>query len=233
MLKAGFIILTLALALLLFVLSAVIANRAFTEVQKQKKFKIKTALVLIIWITYISIVSLAGIFENASFPPRIPLLLVIPSFVMFIYFFTAGRFKTVIANTPASWPVYFQSFRIFVELLILAAALKGILPKAASFEGYNFDIVIGLTAPIVAVLLNNGKLKPALLLAWNFAGLATLSMVVFILISHAYFFKIWDQSESILNKGFGLFPFTFLAGFFMPLAVLMHIFSIIKTRQLK
>jgi hypothetical protein len=49
---------------------------------------------------------------------------------------------------------------------------------------------------------------------------------------YAYFFKALGENESILDKGFGQFPFIFLAGFFMPLAVFMHVFSIIKTREL-
>jgi hypothetical protein len=232
MAKAGFILLTIVLALVLFILIAKIAQKAFTDPGKQSQFKRGVALFLITWILYIGGLSLTGIFENDSFPPRIALLLVLPAFVLFAWFFTRKRFKVIIDNTPASWPVNFQSFRIVVEVLIYGCVVEGILPRAASFAGYNFDIMIGITAPIIAfLLLREGRQSSGLIIAWNIIGLMTLAVVVFILITHAYFFGLWGQTESILKKGFGLFPYTFLAGFFMPLAVFMHIFSIIKMRQ--
>jgi hypothetical protein len=233
MLQAGFILLTITLAIILLWGTSRIANKAFTDGRQQKRFKIKTALTLIIWLTYVSLISLSGIFTIAALPPRIPLLLVLPAFVFFIYFFASRQFKAFIAHTPASWPVYFQSFRIIVELLIWGAFLNGILPKEASFEGYNFDIAIGITAPFIGyfIVAKGGSKNTGALLAWNFIGLITLVIVVFILMSRSYFYCSFGLSESILARGLGVFPYTFLAGFFMPLAVFMHIYSIIKTRQ--
>ncbi len=233
MLKAGFILLTITLALVLFACVSFIAGRVFTRVSEQKRFKIKFTVLLVVWLAYISILSLEGVFSNASMPPRIPLFLIIPAFLFFIYFFTNSKFKKIIDATPAALPVYFQSFRIIVELLLFWSFTEGLLPKAATFEGYNFDIIIGITAPLLAFYkLNKRKEHKGIILAWNITGLLTLLVVVFILISHAYFNTFRNEKESILNKGFGIFPFTFLAGFFMPLAVFMHVFSIIKTRNL-
>lgn len=232
MLKAGFILLTISLMLLLYACASHVAGRAFTRVSEQKQFKTKVALVLAAWLAYISILSLKGVFTNASLPPRIPLLLVLPAFLFFIYFFTNIKFKKIIDAVPAAMPIYSQSFRIVVELLIFGLFLEGLLPKAATFEGYNYDIVIGITAPLLAFfMLAKGKSNNWIVLAWNFAGLTTLLIVVSILLSSAYFPALWNQTESILPKGLGIFPYTFLAGLFMPLAVFMHLLSIIKTRK--
>lgn len=234
MVKNGFILLTILLLYTLYIGVIRVAGKTYTEAGRRNSFKIRTALILSAWLTYIVAISFTGIFTNETLPPRIPLLLVLPTFIFFIYFFTNRKFKDVIANTPASWPVYIQVFRVGVELLIWGSVLNGVLPKAASFEGYNYDIVIGITAPIAGYfLIKNGRPKKWMLLAWNVAGLATLAIVVFILISYAYNYRWWGQSESILSKGFGLYPYTFLAGFLMPVAVFMHIFSIIKTLKFK
>lgn len=236
MLQAGFMILTIALALIVYFGTANIALKAITNPSLQKRFIIRTALLLAAWLTYISTLSVTGIFTVAALPPRIPLLLVWPAFIFTGFFFISGRFKKIIDATPVIWLVYLQSFRIIVELLIWGLFLNGILPKASTFEGYNFDILIGLTAPLVAYMAFNKRfIGNAVLLIWNFLGLGALAVVVFILLSHAYFPSMWHQHANILANGLGIFPYTFIAGFLMPLAVFLHVFTIIKiaraTRQ--
>ena len=227
-----FIILTVALAIALYLGAANIALKAFPDTAKQKLFIVRTGVFLAAWLFFIAGISLTGIFTVASMPPRIPLLLVLPAFIVMIIFFTGSRNKQLITATPHSWLIYLQSFRRIVELLIWGLFLKGVLPKAATFEGYNFDILIGLTAPLVAYLAFNKRIiSSTVVLIWNFAGFITLAIVVFILLSHAYFPAFWHGQSSILGNGIGIFPYTYLAGFFMPLAVFLHIFSIIKIRQ--
>lgn len=233
MLKVGFISLVLALAVTLYVMAVTIAKKAYTDQARLKRFRIGTLVFLVVWLTYISVISLTGIFETPSMPPRIPLLLVLPAFAAFTYFFTNSRFRDFIAHIPLLWPLYVQGFRIKVELLLWGLAMQGILPRAATFAGYNYDIVIGITGPLLALLMYfTHRRSKWLLMVWNIAGLITLFVVVFILISQAYYFPMWGEHESILSKGFGLFPYTFLAGFLMPVAVFLHIVSIIKTSRL-
>ncbi len=230
MLKAGFILLAVLLAAVLYIGAGIVTGKAFTRVSEEKQFKTKAVVVILVWLIYISVLSVKGIFAIATFPPRIPLLLVLPPFLFFAYLFTNRSFKKIIQNTPASWPVYFQSFRIIVELLLLGLATQNMLPKMATFEGYNYDIVIGITALLMGFFIRDTRFSQRLLLGWNIAGLCTLAIVAFILIGHSYFYTLFGQNESIVGKGFGLFPYTFLAGFFMPIAVFMHIFSIVQTR---
>jgi hypothetical protein len=231
MLKAGFILLAITLALILYAGAGNIAGKTFTRVVEKKQFRRRTAIVLIVWLLYISLLSIAGVFTVSTLPPRIPLLLILPAFVFFAFLFTGRKFKKIVENTPSSWPVYFQSFRVIVELLLLGLYLQGMLPKAATFEGSNFDIIIGITAPLVGYyIFNKGTPGKIFVFIWNIAGLVTLSVVVSILLSHAYFYRHLNENESILNKGLGQFPFVFLAGFFMPLAVFMHLFSIVRMK---
>jgi hypothetical protein len=229
-LQAGFIFLALALIIVIYLMAVNVSLKAITDTKQQKRFIQRTGLVLVCWLTYVSAISVTGIFQQVSFPPRIPLLLVLPAFLFFIYFFTNKRFKTIIDHTPHTWPVFFQSFRVIVELLIWGEFMKGILPQSATFEGRNFDILIGLTAPLIAFFtFVKPKISKALFILWNIAGLGTLAIVVFILMRHAYFMP--NEGVSILRRGFGDFPYTFLAGLFMPLAVFMHIFSLVKASR--
>lgn len=69
-------------------------------------------------------------------------------------------------------------------------------------------------------------------LLWNSAGLYALAVVVAVLVSHAYETGLWHLHESILTHDFGRFPFTLLAAFLMPVAVFMHLLSIVRISQL-
>lgn len=233
MLKAGFILLAVILFLVLLWGCDRVGAKAYTRVSEQKNFRIRCAMVLVVWLAYITGISLTCVFTIVSMPPRIPLLLVFPAFLLFLYFFTGRKFKKFIEATPAALPVYIQSFRIAVELLILSLFLNGLLPVSATFEGYNFDVVIGITAPVMGFLVAKGLVHRAIVLLWNIAGLTTLLIVVVILLTQAYFPSAWHSNQSTLPKALGVFPFTLLAGFFMPVAVFLHVLSLFRVAKKK
>jgi hypothetical protein len=210
-----------------------IVLKTYPETSRQKQMIRNTGIILTVWLVYIAGLSLTGIFTIVTLPPRIPLLLVFPAFLFISWFFISGRFRIIIEATPLHWIILLQSFRIIVELLIYWCYNEGILPKEATFRGNNFDIIFGLTAPLVAWSVRfNKKGSNINYLIWNFCGLLSLAIVVFTLISTAYFPALWGRPQSILNDGFGKFPFTYIAGFLMPLAVFLHLFAIIKIRRL-
>lgn len=236
MIKAGFILLTILMALLVFIGITNVASRTMTETGRLKRFRTRTALFLTGWLVYVTLLSFTGVFASLSLPPRIPLLLVLPAFTFMAYFFRSNRFTAIINATPASWLIYAQSFRIAVELMLAGMFMHGLLPKAATFEGYNYEIVIGITALLVGYFgYIRHSFSSTFILLWNVAGLCTLATVVFIIISYAYNPVMWPGADSHFIEHFGAFPYTLLAGFLMPLAVFMHIFSIVKivrkTRQ--
>jgi len=205
------------------------ADKAFDRQPRRNAFKIKTTLLLALWLGYISILSINNVFLNTSFPPRLPVLLVFPAFGFIAYFFLSKRFAGIIAAIPLHWLIYFQTFRIVVELLLFGLFMEHMLPWAATFEGYNFDIGIGITAPIVGFLAARGRLYSKFIRAWNVVGILTLLIVVVILNTYAYHPHLMNETETILGKGFGTFPYTFLAGFFMPTAMFVHVCSLVKT----
>lgn len=231
MLQAGFILLTIAMAVIVFRGAAYAAGPAVADNATRRRFLVRVVVLLVGWLGYVSVLSLLGVLKVGGLPPRIPLLLILPVFGFTAYFFASGRFKGIIAAVPPAWVVYTQSFRILVELLLLGLYLNGILPRAATFEGYNYDIVAGLTAPLVAWAgISRGLLPRVGLLLWNIAGCCTLAIIVFVAITHAYFPAMWPGSHLSIAD-FGSFPYTLLAGFLMPLAVFLHVLSIVQVRK--
>jgi hypothetical protein len=232
MLQAAFIALTVSLAILLCSGLSRVAGKTYSGTAKASRISRLSLLALAAWLFYIGGTSMTGIFAVASLPPRLPLLLVMPTFIWMALFFKSKKSKELISHTPLRWLITAQAFRVVVELLILQLYRQGVFPKAATFEGYNFDILIGLTAPLVGYLaFRNGKPNKPLLIAWNIAGLSTLAIVVFVLMSHVYSPQMWGLAAGIGSRGGFEFPYTFLAGFLMPVAVFLHLICLVKLKR--
>ena len=234
MIKLSFVLLTILMAVLLLLGLSKAASVVMPS-DKHRRFTIQASLIVTGWLAYSTILSLAGVFTASSLRPRLPLLLVLPAFIFMAYFFNSQRFKHVIDATPLPWLTYTQSFRILVELLLVSLYAENLLPREATFEGYNFDIIIGITALLVGYLGFAKKVFPRFVIVlWNFAGLCTLAIVVSIIMKHAYFpVSTSTESSNFSISNFGTFPYTFLASFLMPMAVFMHVFSLVKIKRAK
>lgn len=232
MIKAGFILLTLVMALAVYAVLNYASRTVYTTEENRRRFLVRMALRIGVWLVYVAAISFTGLLKDAGLPPRIPLLLVAPVFAFAIYFCCAQKYRPHIAAMPASWLVYLQSFRIFVELLLWGLFLQGVLPKSVTFEGYNHEMYIGVTALLVGLLGYTYKVLPkAVIVLWHIAGLCTLATIVILFMSHIYFPERWDDMNQFSLSDFGSFPYTYLAGFLMPLAVFLHVISLIKMRR--
>lgn len=179
----------------------------------------------IFWITYITIISYVGILDNFGLPPRVPLMIVIPITVGIIWLINRKSFESILVNTPIYVPILLQSFRIIVEFLIFGAYLNGVFPKRATFEGLNYDIVVGFSALLIGGLVQKNKLSFKSILIWNIISLSILSLTVYSFISSYYF-----MSPSMnINYDFVKFPYILLASVLLPIAIFLHAFSIKQT----
>jgi len=176
-----------------------------------------------LWVGYIAIISSLGLLDNFGLPPRVPLLIVIPITVLMVWMINQKTFETILENTPLHLPVFLQSFRIVVELLIFGAYLNGIFPKRATFEGLNFDILVGISALFVGVLTWKSKISLLGMLVWNIVSLMILSVTVYSFISTYYFM---NASNILANTDFVRFPYVLLASVLLPVAIFLHAFSL-------
>ncbi len=230
-------LLVLFLVLLLVVIGIIlgginiVTHKALAE---PRPLLFRSMLILVAWMAYVLTLCFSGIFTNFSLPPRIPMFLVLPFLLFLIYFLTNSKFKPLIDAVPLHWPVYFQSFRLGVELLIYYAFIKDIFPRIVTFEGYNFDILAGLTAPIIGYFVSkkiNGS--KTILVIWNIIGLLLLLNVVIIFNTCIYLPKLWDSSTPMIKPAYGMLPLALLAGIFMPAAVFMHLLSLSTVLRMK
>lgn len=131
--------------------------------------------------------------------------------------------KSAFTNNPPYLPIALQSFRIFVELLIYATYLKGIFPQRATFEGLNFDILVGISALFVSAAAYKGIIKNRAMLIWNLVSLCILFVTVYSFIS-TYYFTDFASSGSAYQ--FVEMPYLLLASVLLPVAIFLYAFSI-------
>lgn len=204
-------------------------NAAFTSVRRNR-FVLGYTVFIALWVGYVSILAGTGFLADFSLPPKLVVFVILPAFAIITWFFTARKFRNIIDGFPITFTVYFQSFRIMVELLILGLYKEGLGPELVSFEGRNFDILAGLSAPIVGYLAYSRKvLSHKAVIMWNICCLLLLANIVFIFISLIVRPQIWGFESIPVSLDFPRLPYVYIAAAFMPTAVFMHVFSIKKS----
>jgi hypothetical protein len=119
-----------------------------------------------------------------------------------------------------------QSFRIVVELLLWMAFTKGLLPEQMTFEGRNFDVFAGILGLLAGwLMLRNKRWWKAVALVYNIIGLGLLMNILVIAVlsmptSLRYFMN--EPANTIVAE----FPFIYLPGILVVIALALHIFSL-------
>lgn len=229
--------LTLSYYLLSFIMLSIII---FVVIQLQKKRGINprkalqhTSLILAIWFSYLVYLSNTGFLTELQLPPRLPLFVFVPFAIFSIVFYRKAIRSKWIKDLPLTWLTYPQSFRIFVELILLYTFYEGIIPKEATFEGLNFDVLMGISAPFMAYFIfRKPNFNKGLALFWNTLGILMILFVAFIIGTSFYNPKIWGQDEVMVALDFVQFPYLLVAGVLAPLGIFMHVVSIAKIKSM-
>ncbi len=176
------------------------------------------------WTIFISTLSIAGFFQDFStFPPRIMVVLFVPLITILIITFSKTT-KELLPFIGAKSIVRIQIFRVFVEILLWLLFIQNITPVQMTFEGRNFDVLTGLSAPLVAYFLSTNRTA---LFIWNILGLILLANIVTIaILSLPTPFRVFMNEPA--NSIIAHFPFVWLPGLLVPLAYGLHFLSLRK-----
>jgi hypothetical protein len=224
--QSGFIVLTLAcLALVLSGLWRALQASPYQKSRKRRLFWV-TLSGFVCWLAFLSILSAQGFFQDFSaFPPRIAIALLPPTLLVLGLTFSKG-FAQLLGYVPASWIVYLQTFRLFVEILLWALFVQNLVPVQMTFEGRNGDILVGLTAPFIAYFcLTRANWPETVVLWWNVAGLIIVTnIVVTAILSMPTPLRVFMNEPA--NTIVAYFPIIWLPGVLVPLAYALHFFSL-------
>jgi hypothetical protein len=135
----------------------------------------------------------------------------------------ASRVGRALASLPLAALVGFQAFRLPLELLMHAAADAGVMPRQMSFSGWNFDIVTGSTAVIVAAFAAFDGVSRDVLITWNALGSGLLLVIVCIAIASAPPLLAFGDDAEHANTWVAYAPFIWLPTVLVAAAAAGHV----------
>ena len=215
-------VLTTLTTLLLFVW--VIKNS--TDSSTQKKV-VPIAVGLTVWLSIQAILAFNNCYNTNlnQFPPRIMVMGILPTLLSITLLFVTPKGRAFVDSLPLKNLTYLNIVRIPVEIILFWLFLNKTIPEIMTFEGNNFDILAGITAPFVAYFgFVKMKMNSNFILTWNFISLLLLVHIIVLAVlsapSPVQQIAFEQPNIAILN-----FPFNWLPTFIVPIIVFGHLTS--------
>jgi hypothetical protein len=190
-------------------------------------------IITLIWLALQGAISLSGFYTVTSVvPPRFALLLM-PPVVFIIALFFIKKSQRVIDGFDVKILTLLHVVRILVELVLYGLHLHKVIPQVMTFEGRNFDILCGITAPLIWYFgYVKSMLGKKVLLAWNVVCLLLLANIVITAVLSAPLpFQRFAFDEPSVALFY--FPFVWLPGFIVPAVFFAHLVTVRRLLKAK
>jgi hypothetical protein len=219
---------------LIFILTTIATLLLFTwtfknsDSERTRKKANAIFIGLSVWLTIQAVIPLLNIYnsDTNSFPPKIMIFGVLPTFLIILLLFFTAKGRQFIDSLPLINLTIINLVRIPVELVLYWLFLNKTIPELMTFEGRNFDIIAGITAPFIAYFgFTKLKLNRKIILIWNFACLGLLINIVLNALFSAPT-PIQKFAFDQPNIAILYFPFSWLPTFIVPIVLFGHLTSI-------
>lgn len=213
---------TLAIPLLAVVVVILIAVAVHRTASAQPRRVLAVVMGASAWLVFTGVLAQVGFFADFdALPPRL-LVVLLPVLVGPVWLAKSALGTRLMREIPIAALVGFHAFRLPLELVMHQAALEETMPKQMTYTGWNFDIVTGASAIIVALLAAGGHAPRWLLVTWNALGSLLLLVVVVIALASLPLFHAFGTEPAQLNTWVAYFPFVWLPAALVSSAVLGH-----------
>jgi hypothetical protein len=172
---------------------------------------------------FIGTIALAasGRLSFTSRPPTAGILIAV-SLALAIAIGTSRLGLRLATGLPLAALVGAQAFRFPLELLLHRAYREGLMPVQMSYSGFNFDILTGMSAIVVAVLLVRKPGSVALARVWNAGGIVLLVNILTIaVLSTPTPIRVFHNEPA--NDWIAHAPWVWLPTVFVVAAILGHV----------
>lgn len=186
------------------------------------------AFLLPFWMIFQAVLAISGVYQNTNaLPPRLFLFGPLPTLLLIASYFIFAR-RSFIESLPLKFLTIIHVIRIPVELVLSWLFAAGMVPQIMTFHGTNFDIVSGITAPIIYYFaFRNGSVNTKLLLAWNIlAVLLLINIVTTAVLSVPS--PIQQLAFDQPNRAILYFPYIWLPTVVVPIVLFSHLASLWK-----
>jgi hypothetical protein len=163
-------------------------------------------------------------------PPRF-ILLILPPLLLIGTAFVTAKGKYYIDTLDLKTLTLLHVIRIPIEIVLFLLCVNKAVPEIMTFEGRNFDIISGMTAPFIYYFgFIKKKLNTTAILIWNFICLGLLINIVVTAILSAPF-PLQKFAFDQPNIALLYFPFIWLPCCVVPLVLSAHVAAIRKLRS--
>jgi hypothetical protein len=180
-------------------------------------------LISIIWLAIQAIISYSLFYtDTQSVPPKF-ILAIFPAIILIILVFLSKRGRKFINKINLQTLYLIHVVRIPVEFGLYGLAIYKAIPLLMTFEGVNFDIFAGITAPLIILgYFKRDWFSDSFVLIWNMLSLGLLMAIVvnaILSVESPLQTQAFDQPNiAILH-----FPFIWLLSYIVPVVIFSHI----------
>jgi hypothetical protein len=196
------------------------------ELMLRQKRQVLTGLgIFFAAVAIVTFLSVTGFFSVASsMPPQgfVLFVLILGSALALVMLRINGRLA-ILKQLPPQYLIFIQAYRIVVELILVMLYNERLIPRELTLEGRNFDMLIGLTAPVVGYLIaKKPEVTRTTAIIWNVVGIISLLNIGFIAaLSFPSPFRVFAT-----NYLPTYFPGILIPTVFVPFALCFHILSL-------
>jgi hypothetical protein len=137
-------------------------------------------LAAVAWFAAFTLIARSGALTHFDRTPP-PMAMMMAGVVLVSVLLGVSSFGRNAAAMPLASLIGLQAFRLPLELLMHRGVTRGIVPVELSYTGYNFDIITGIGAAVIAIALMRGVTVPrGAIWLWNVFGLYCLAAILVI-----------------------------------------------------
>jgi serine-type D-Ala-D-Ala carboxypeptidase/endopeptidase len=180
-----------------------------------------TAVGAFVWLSATSLAAAFGLIRFDTMPPTLGVVLVLV--IALAFGLGISRVGARLAGgIPLALLVGVHAFRLPLELMMHRAYEYGLMPIQMSYSGLNFDILTGILAIVVALLVAVGRAGIRIVRTWNLLGvLLLLNIVVIAWLSTPTPMQLFRQQPA--NTWIARPPYIWLPTVMVAFAILGHI----------
>lgn len=175
------------------------------------------------WLLLQAVIGLTGFYTVTNSRPPHFLFLTFPPLLFILSLFITRKGRQWLDSLNIKTLTLLHVVRIPVEIVLFLLFTYKTIPSLMTFEGRNFDIISGLSAPLIYLLcFSKHKTRRPALLVWNLVCLGLLINIVTIAVLSAPL-PFQQLSFEQPNRAILYFPYIWLPGFVVPVVLLSHL----------
>ncbi|MDB4938946.1 MAG: hypothetical protein JWP87_5918 [Labilithrix sp.] len=203
------------IAVTLLVVTALVVGYGVATARRPVVFGIALAM----WVALVGAAAASGVLRDAHARPPPIVVVVLGGMLLAVVAARSSIGERLARGLPLAALVGFHCFRLPLELVMHRAASEGTMPVQMSFSGWNFDIVSGASAIVVAWMIARDRAPRWLVVAWAVMSTALLGVIIAVAVASTPIFAAFGTAPERLNTWIGWFPFSWLPAVLVPAAL--------------